>query len=453
MPTKRTKPAGPKGGTTGAKRRKKHWSKTVEEAGVAVRIYERANSSALWYSVMAGGEKRRRSLKTTDRGLAETRARAIARSLAELQLTGADLRRVTLGQLLGQYFRKRAPSLSKRWRTAAETRRALFLAAWGREKAVADIGQHDVDHFTALRTAGGLNPEALRIGAELAQAEEDGSATDALQELRQRLEAARAQAVRPGTVEADLRWLSTVFRWARGVKIDGRRLLEANPLEGLRRPEEKNVRRPIASHERYLATIEKADDVDVAGRLRCMLALARFTGRREGAICQLQADDVLRDRKAVRRVLAGLGLDESAAEHYPHGGIRWRGETDKQGFDSVTPLSEPARAELDRYLERSPRLGATPLFPAPGDSSKPMRKDTAGVWLLRAEKLAGLPKLAGGRWHPYRRLFATELRALPVHDVAAAGGWRSVETVQRIYQRAEASGVLSAVERVGNGGA
>ena len=37
-------------------------------------------------------------------------------------------------------------------------------------------------------------------------------------------------------------------------------------------------------------------------------------------------------------------------------------------------------------------------------------------------------------------------------DVAAAGGWRSVETVQRIYQRAEAEGVLSAIQTIGGGG-
>ena len=90
-----------------------------------------------------------------------------------------------------------------------------------------------------------------------------------------------------------------------------------------------------------------------------------------------------------------------------------------------------------------------PLFPAPKGPDSPIRKDTAGRWLMKAEKLAKMPKLAGGRWHPYRRLFATELRALPVHDVAAAGGWRSVETVQRIYQRAEAEGVLTAIQSVG----
>jgi len=65
---------------------------------------------------------------------------------------------------------------------------------------------------------------------------------------------------------------------------------------------------------------------------------------------------------------------------------------------------------------------------------------------MKAEELAGLPKLEGTRWHAYRRRFATELKALPVTDVAAAGGWSSTQTVQRIYQQAEARGVLSAVE-------
>ena len=65
-----------------------------------------------------------------------------------------------------------------------------------------------------------------------------------------------------------------------------------------------------------------------------------------------------------------------------------------------------------------------------------MVKDVAGRWLLKAERLAGLPKLSGGRWHPYRRLFATELKSVPVKDVAFAGGWKSIETVQRIYQQA-----------------
>ena len=74
-----------------------------------------------------------------------------------------------------------------------------------------------------------------------------------------------------------------------------------------------------------------------------------------------------------------------------------------------------------------------------------------GSWLRRAEKLARLPPLSGGIWHPYRRLFAIESKALPIHDVAAEGGWSSVETVQRIYQKEEAKGVLKAVQSIGKG--
>lgn len=89
------------------------------------------------------------------------------------------------------------------------------------------------------------------------------------------------------------------------------------------------------------------------------------------------------------------------------------------------------------------------MFPSPQDVSKPIRRDLAGTWLRRAEKLAELPPLSGGRCHPYRRLFATELKGLPVQDVAQAGGWKSVETVRGIYQAAEAIGILDAVQLVG----
>ena len=68
-----------------------------------------------------------------------------------------------------------------------------------------------------------------------------------------------------------------------------------------------------------------------------------------------------------------------------------------------------------------------------------------GRWLMEAERLAGLPKLEQGRWHPYRRLWATERKHVPVQDVAAAGGWNSVETVLKVYQQSDPQGVLRAV--------
>ena len=43
-------------------------------------------------------------------------------------------------------------------------------------------------------------------------------------------------------------------------------------------------------------------------------------------------------------------------------------------------------------------------------------------WLAVAEEQAEVAKLDGGRWHPYRRKWATERKHLPLKDVAAAGG-------------------------------
>jgi len=127
------------------------------------------------------------------------------------------------------------------------------------------------------------------------------------------------------------------------------------------------------------------------------------------------------------------------------GVIHWRAETDKMGTHSITPVSGPAIAELERYVGRNPRIGDLPLFPAPKEPEKAIRVDTAGNWLRKAEKLAKLPPLAGGRWHPYRRLFAIELKTLSIHEVAVAGGWKSTETVQRSCQKAEAKGALAAI--------
>jgi hypothetical protein len=56
-------------------------------------------------------------------------------------------------------------------------------------------------------------------------------------------------------------------------------------------------------------------------------------------------------------------------------------------------------------------------------------------WLRHAETKANLPKLVGGLWHPYRRKWATERKALPITDVAAAGGWRDTGTLLECYQQ------------------
>ena len=238
-----------------------------------------------------------------------------------------------------------------------------------------------------------------------------------------------------------------MFNWATKHKpADGSRLLTHNPLHDCSWPREKNVRRPIASHDRYVRTIKHADAVDGNGRLRCILAFARYTGRRESAIIQLRAADVLLAPERIRSALAAAGMNELLADHMPHGAVRWSAETDKQGILHVTPISADMRAELDRYLVHSPRLGDVPLFPAPGDATRCVRRDLAARWLLRAEVLADLPKLVGSVFHPYPRLWATERKHHSDIDVAAAGGWKDTEALKLSYQQSDPAAVLRVVQ-------
>ena len=72
-----------------------------------------------------------------------------------------------------------------------------------------------------------------------------------------------------------------------------------------------------------------------------------------------------------------------------------------------------------------------------------MDRHLFSTWLLVAERHAGLPKLEGGLWHPYRRKWATERKHRPLKDVAAAGGWKDIDTLLRCYQQPDEDTVLA----------
>lgn len=68
---------------------KASWSKMIEEAGLTARLYERPGSSNIWLSIVADdGRKMRRSLYTSDRPVAERRARTIAKEMAREPVVG-----------------------------------------------------------------------------------------------------------------------------------------------------------------------------------------------------------------------------------------------------------------------------------------------------------------------------------------------------------------------------
>jgi hypothetical protein len=58
---------------------------------------------------------------------------------------------------------------------------------------------------------------------------------------------------------------------------------------------------------------------------------------------------------------------------------------------------------------------------------------------------AGLEPLEGGKWHPYRRMWATSRKGHPVQDVARAGGWKTTAVVENIYQQADDETTLKVV--------
>jgi hypothetical protein len=135
----------------------------------------------------------------------------------------------------------------------------------------------------------------------------------------------------------------------------------------------------------------------------------------------------------------------AATPSAPHGAIRWPGSTDKEGKEWVALIDATVRAALDRIQAERPGIGAAYLFPAPADPAQPIDYGLASEWLRRAEKLAGLPKLERRIWHPYRRKWATARKHLPLADVAAAGGWKSTQTLTKCYQQPDDATILAVV--------
>ena len=186
-------------------RSRRAWSKTIEESGVHVRLFERAPGSMLYRELRHGDGKDRRSLLHRDRALAEQQARQLARHLAELRLTGGA-EGLTFGHIVRLYLAHHAPVLSDRRRAQAMKKYApLFLRHLGDAFLVDNLGQTQIDAFVAAR----------RVGA-LTSPTHGGVRT----------------APRDGTIRNELNWLKSVARWARGYKVNGRRLLAAIPSTG-----------------------------------------------------------------------------------------------------------------------------------------------------------------------------------------------------------------------------
>jgi hypothetical protein len=80
------------------------------------------------------------------------------------------------------------------------------------------------------------------------------------------------------------------------------------------------------------------------------------------------------------------------------------------------PVTPDVRDDLEAYRRKHGLVGEALLFPTPNDPNQPLSVQVATDWLHRAEKLAGLPPLPRGAWHPFRRKWATERKHLSPKD-------------------------------------
>ncbi|MBL8989398.1 MAG: tyrosine-type recombinase/integrase [Gemmatimonadetes bacterium] len=345
-------------------------------------------------SIWVKGKEDRKSLGHRDREVATREAYELLSDLAVTERAAAE-ESLTLGMLQDLYLAS-PQHRAKKERTQKHDERKLkrVVAFLGPNRNVASLSDSDVQRFTIARRA--ADKQLENVVAE--------------------------RAVNDRTVEADLKLLVGALNWALRERTGtGQRLLRENPLFGVRLPREQNPRRPVMTHDVYQKLLAVAPQIHPL--LELALVVAEGTGRRLSAWRNLRWDDV--DLQA--------------------GTIRWRAEFDKKGYEQVVPMSEVVSKALREARKAQAAIGASPVFPAPQDPTKPCDRYLLDRWLRRAFEKAEVPPLDGGLWHSLRRKWATERKGYPVKDVAAAGGWRDEGTILKSYQQVDPETVKQVV--------
>lgn len=368
------------------------WSyKAGEKGRNRVRAFER-NSGIIYLEYWEAGERERISTGHRDRDKAKQQADELAARFTKESPRGEeDLR---LGPLFDKYLRNRTPQVSDQQRKFHRRIAELFCRYFSRNRSVEEINRQDWDRFERERRSGEIDARGHQVPDE------------------------QRESRKARIVAKDLKGLNAVCNW--GVQAD---LLRHNPVEGYPYPREKSPNRPVVSEERFQAMLEVAGEVD--WRFRVALILADETGHRIGSIRRLRWSD--------------LDLEEEVA--------RWRGSEDKMGNEHLTALSDAAIGVLRSARQERPAVGDTWVFPAPGDASEPCSRHLMRDWWLKAEELAELEHVDGMGWHALRRRFASELKHIPLKDLAGLGGWQDERTILECYQSTDLEAQREALKR------
>lgn len=410
------------------------WARSLGGRGYRVRLFQKRRGGVFYRAVYVPGRQgcSRRALDTSDKSEAERLAKQLIGALlqenngvaqaacvspAVVTVDRPAQEAIPLRTLWERYSKECDEFLDNAPETRADAERSaeLLMAVFGRERDVRTISARDISQYVERRKRGGIRYPTR------GEPSDGGTPT-----LRITLP------VRQTSVHRDLTTLRTMLRWARTVVTsDGKgRLLELDPLEGLRFKKERSPKRPMASVERYEATRQAvrqlaANEPHHRARLRWLrlelaLVLAHTTGRRRGSIVGLHWEDI----------------------DFGQRRITWRAENDKKRVEWITPISAAAMDEL-RRAQRKIGSATGYLFPSKRHPSGHIPGDMLSEWLREAERRANLPKLAGGLWHPYRRGWASERMRFPLKAVADAGGWKDVTTLVRCYQQTDERTLLA----------
>lgn len=373
--------------------RAKCWSYSTGERGTnRVRVYERPGFG-IWIDYRdESGTRRRHPLGTDDRAEAKAKADEIA---AKFRRAGKrQPTELTLAALIESYERRVTPGKVATVQSHDRRAFALFLRQFGANRHPRDLSRREWDAYIGARRSGRLRPETSKPGG-----------------------------VRDRVLEQDLNLLNAVLNWGTQASDgNGGYLLDRNPLKVLPVPRELSPQRALLTPVQYLAMRTAAATRSL--RLECFVVLAWHTGHRANSLRQLRWSDVdLNDAR-----------------------IHWRGETDKIGLDHWNPLHPEAVAILRRERARVPAIAHAWIFPAARDTSQPLSRDAiANLW-SRVAEMAGLPDGQRYGWHSCRRAFANRLRKTPLRDLQDLGGWKTHETLLRVYLRPDEQAQRDALE-------
>ena len=210
----------------------------------------------------------------------------------------------------------------------------------------------------------------------------------------------------------DLCYLRAVLNWATVASDErGSVLLQRNPLKGLALPTTASPTRSVLTVEQYEALQSAARTL--GDNVEMMLVVVHETGHRIGSVRRLRWSDIDLDRRTVK----------------------WRAENDKIGFHHETPLSDEAVEQLAAARRRQAAIGDTWIFPSPTDETRPCSRHHTRDLFERLRDRAGLPKDQRFGWHSLRRKFASELKTMPLKDLAHLGGWKDPATILKCYQK------------------